>query len=290
MTERRLMLVHAHPDDETIVTGATMAKYAAQGAHVTLVTCTLGEEGEIIPPELAHLASDAEGGLAQHRQGELARACLALGVRDHRLLGGAGYYRDSGMMGAASNDHPDSFWRADVDTAAGQLAEIVREVRPHVLVTYDDNGGYGHPDHIQAHRVTLRAFELAASRSLPGSSWQTQRLYTIAAPASELTASLERLTAAPGPFTPPQKVEDLTPATPDELVTTRIDARPHWAAKALAMRAHATQISVEGELFALSNGIAQEISAVEYFTLLRGPSTRPGPDGYSTDLFDDEPQ
>ena len=158
---RRLLLVHAHPDDESIGTGATMAKYAAEGAQVTLVTCTLGELGEVIPPELAHLAWDADGGLGQHRIGELAVACRALGVSDHRFLGGAGRWRDSGMMGTPTNDWPGCFWQADVDEAARALVGVINEVRPQVMVTYDDNGFYGHPDHIQAHRVAWRAFELA---------------------------------------------------------------------------------------------------------------------------------
>src|SRR5215469_5866938 len=158
---RRLLLVHAHPDDESIGTGATMAKYAAEGAHVTLVTCTLGELGEVIPPELAHLAWDADGGLGQYRIGELAAACQALGVTDHRFLGGAGRWRDSGMMGIPSNDWPGCFWQADVDEAAGELVKVIEQVRPQVMVTYDDNGFYGHPERIQAHRVAWRAFELA---------------------------------------------------------------------------------------------------------------------------------
>ncbi|GAA3722671.1 N-acetyl-1-D-myo-inositol-2-amino-2-deoxy-alpha-D -glucopyranoside deacetylase [Spinactinospora alkalitolerans] len=280
-----MLLVHAHPDDESIVTGATMAKYAAEGAEVTLVTCTLGEEGEIIPPGLAHLAGDREGGLGEHRIGELDKACFTMGVRDHRFLGGPGRYRDSGMMGAPSNDDPACFWRADVEEAAHELAEIIREVRPDVMVSYDDNGGYGHPDHIQAHRVAKRAFTRAAQRTLPGSPWQTRKLYAIAQPRSVLEESVRRLRAEPGPFTPPASIGDIAPGTPDKLVTTRIDATPYWAAKALAMRAHATQISVEGERFALSNDIAQEISAVEYFILLRGPASRPGPDGFEPDLF-----
>jgi len=160
----RLLLVHAHPDDESIGTGATMAKYAAEGAAVTLVTCTLGELGEIIQPELAHLAAGVDGGLGQHRIGELAEACAALGVTDHRFLGGAGRWHDSGMMGTASNDWDNSFWRADVDEAAGQLLRVVREVRPQVMISYDDNGFYGHPDHIQAHRVAWRAFERAGGQ------------------------------------------------------------------------------------------------------------------------------
>ncbi len=115
---RRLLLVHAHPDDESIGTGATMAKYAAEGAGVTLVTCTLGELGEIIPPDLADLASDKRNRLGEHRIGELAAACAALGVSDHRFLGGPGRWHDSGMMGTPSNDWDGAFWRADVGEAS----------------------------------------------------------------------------------------------------------------------------------------------------------------------------
>src|SRR5437588_10636206 len=138
-----------------------MARYAASGAHVTLVTCTLGEEGEIHVPALSGLAADQADQLGGYRITELAAACAALGVRDHRFLGHAGRYRDSGMMGLPTNDHPRAFWRADLDVAAGLLVETIREVRPQVLVTYDPNGFYGHPDHIQAHRVAMRAAELA---------------------------------------------------------------------------------------------------------------------------------
>ncbi|MFD6951958.1 MULTISPECIES: N-acetyl-1-D-myo-inositol-2-amino-2-deoxy-alpha-D-glucopyranoside deacetylase [unclassified Nocardiopsis] len=285
MTDRRLMMVHAHPDDESIVTGATLAKYAAEGAGVTLVTCTLGEEGEVIPPDLAHLASDREDTLGEYRIGELDKACLALGVRDHRFLGGPGRYRDSGMMGAPGNDHPRAFWGADVEEAAARLAEIVREVRPHVLVSYDEHGGYGHPDHVQAHRITRRAFTRAADRSVPGTPWQVRKLYAIAQPVSRIEESIARLNEEAGPFTPPARVSDIARGTPDTAVTTRVDATGHWAAKALAMRSHATQITVEGERFALSNGIAQEIDAVEYFTLLRGPTPRTHRGEYETDLF-----
>src|SRR5215470_4557429 len=127
---RGLLLVHAHPDDESIGTGATIAKYAAEGAGVTLVTCTLGELGEVIPADLAELSSDQDDQLGEHRIGELAAACAALGVTDHRFLGGAGRWRDSGMMGMASNDWSGSFWRADVDEAARELLAIIEEVQP----------------------------------------------------------------------------------------------------------------------------------------------------------------
>src|SRR6266700_4081884 len=178
---RRLLLVHAHPDDESIGTGATMARYAAEGAQVTLVTCTLGELGEIIPPSLSFLAEgDQRGGgrLGQYRIGELNAACAELGVTDHRFLGGPGRWRDSGMMGTAGNDDPRCFWRADVDEAADTLLGVIREVRPQVLVTYDANGFYGHPDHIQAHRVALRAFQRASPYGLA-------RFYATAGPDSD---------------------------------------------------------------------------------------------------------
>ncbi|MEV2274194.1 N-acetyl-1-D-myo-inositol-2-amino-2-deoxy-alpha-D-glucopyranoside deacetylase [Nocardiopsis sp. NPDC049922] len=285
MMDRRLMMVHAHPDDESIVTGATLAKYAAEGAQVTLVTCTLGEEGEIIPDDLAHLAADREDTLGEHRIGELDKACVALGVRDHRFLGGPGRYRDSGMIGAAANDHPRAFWGADVEEAATLLAELIRETRPHVVVGYDENGGYGHPDHIQAHRVMRRACVKAGERTMPGSPWQVRKLYAIAQPVSRIEASIARLAEDSGSLTPPSRVSDIALGTPDSTVTTRVDATDHWAAKTLAMRAHATQITVEGERFALSNGIAQEIDAVEHYTLLMGPSPRTSGGEFETDLF-----
>src|SRR3954452_8803987 len=138
-----MLLVHAHPDDETIGNGATMAKYVAEGAHVTLVTCTLGEEGEILVPELEHLAADKEDGLGAHRIGELADAMKALGVTDHRFLGGPGRWRDSGMMGEPSNDRPDCFWQADPEETVEALVKVMREVRPQVVITYNENGAYG---------------------------------------------------------------------------------------------------------------------------------------------------
>ena len=179
-TAPRLLLVHAHPDDETIGSGATMAKYVAQGAQVTLVTCTLGEEGEILVSDLAHLASDKTDGLGSHRFIELGNAMAELSVSDWRLLGGAGKYRDSGMIGTPPNERLDNFWRSDLLEAAKHLVEIIREVKPQVLVTYDDFGGYGHPDHIQAHRVAHYARELAAAKSFApelGEPWLIEKHY-----------------------------------------------------------------------------------------------------------------
>ncbi|GGK62696.1 1D-myo-inositol 2-acetamido-2-deoxy-alpha-D-glucopyranoside deacetylase [Sphaerisporangium melleum] len=279
--DRRILFVHAHPDDESIGTGATMAKYAAEGAHVCLVTCTLGEEGEVIPPELRHLAADRDDRLGEHRIGELARACAALGVRDHRFLGGAGRWRDSGMMGAPTNDDPACFWQADVDLAAAELVGIVREVRPQVIVTYDDNGFYGHPDHIQAHRVAWRAFEKAADPAFgEGEPWTPSRFYATAMPLSELARSLDA-----GPFKRVNSVADLGFGVPDEQVTTRVDATAQIEAKTAALRAHRTQISVAGGHFALSNDIGQPVHGVEYYTRLAGEPGPVGEDGRETGLF-----
>ena len=278
-----MLLVHAHPDDETIGTGATMARYAAEGAHVTLVTCTLGEEGEILVPELAHLASDKEDGLGTHRIGELAAACAALGVTDHRFLGGPGRWRDSGMMGTPQNDRPDCFWQADLDEATRALVAIVREVRPQVVVTYDDNGGYGHPDHIQAHRVTVAAVRAASDPAYApetGEPWTVVKLYYGALPKSVLQAGIDHLKAAGQTnFFGVDSADDLPFGTPDELVTTAIDARAQLPAKLAAMRAHATQISVDGPFFALSDNVGHEAMGVEYFVLAGEAAER------ETDLF-----
>ncbi len=207
-----------------------MARYSAEGARVTLVTCTLGEMGEIIPPSLAQLTPEQ---LGQHRIGELKAACDELGVRDHRFLGGPGRWRDSGMMGTAANEDPRCFWRADVAEAAALLAEVIDEVAPRAIVTYDANGYYGHPDHIQAHRVAWRAYQLACDPARTS-------FYATAAPQHAA-------------------------------VTTRIDVRRYLSAKFAAMRAHATQITVSEPYFALSDNVRQEVFPIECYTLLAGP-------------------
>jgi N-acetyl-1-D-myo-inositol-2-amino-2-deoxy-alpha-D-glucopyranoside deacetylase len=280
-----VLFVHAHPDDESIETGATMAKYAAQGARVTLVTCTLGEMGEVIPAELAHLAADADGGLGQHRIGELTAACAALGVTDHRFLGGAGRWRDSGMMGTPANDEPGCFWRADVDEAARELAAIITEVRPQVLVTYDARGFYGHPDHIQAHRVSWRAFELAGG--VVSKFYATAIPRSVLAEAMALLAGDDRSGQAGGvDFSRVHSLDELPFGTDDEYVSTQIDATDYLDAKIAAMRAHATQIAVDSPFFALSDMVGRKALGVEYFTLLAGPGgAGDGAGGREADLF-----
>jgi N-acetyl-1-D-myo-inositol-2-amino-2-deoxy-alpha-D-glucopyranoside deacetylase len=288
--ERRLVLVHAHPDDETINNGATMAAYAAAGVHVTLVTATLGEEGEILVPDLEHLAAHREDALGEHRVGELAEAMKCLGVSDHRFLGGPGRYRDSGMMDAPTNAHPACFWQADVDTAAAELVAVLREVRPQVLVTYDEIGGYGHPDHIQAHRVAMRGVELAADAAFRpdlGPPWEVAKVYWNAIPKSFLQRGIDALRAAGEVgFFGAESADDLPFAVPDELITTVVDAPDFIEAKVAAMRAFPTQIAVDGPFFALSDNMGMQIWGTECYRLVRGPLGVPeGAEGPETDLF-----
>jgi N-acetyl-1-D-myo-inositol-2-amino-2-deoxy-alpha-D-glucopyranoside deacetylase len=296
--DQRMLLVHAHPDDESIQNGATMAKYVAQGTQVTLVTCTLGEEGEVLVPELEHIASDKEDRLGEHRINELSQAMKELGVTDHRLLGGAGRYRDSGMVwheeghAVAGEDVKDgTFWRADLREAADHLVEVIREVRPQVLVTYDEFGGYGHPDHIQAHRVSTYAAALAAVPSYRedlGPAWDIAKIYWSAMSESRMREGLRRLRET-GDDT---AFEGLDPegdlgrfVTPDRLLSAVIEAGDFVEAKMAAMRAHATQITVDGPFFALSNNLGSWVWGTEFYRLAKGRLGPTNDQGLETDLF-----
>ncbi len=296
--DQRMLLVHAHPDDESIGQGATMAKYAARGTQVTLVTCTLGEEGEVLVPELEHLASHREDGLGPHRVTELANAMKELGVTDHRLLGGEGKYRDSGMVWhedghaiAGEEVKEGTFWRADLLEAATHLVEIIREVRPQVLVTYDEFGGYGHPDHIQAHRVAMYAASLAAARSFRpelGPAWDIAKIYWGAMPESWMREGLRKLRETGDTTT----FEGMDPegdlgrwVTPDEYLDAMVDGNDFVDAKIAAMKAHQTQITVDGPFFALSNNLGNQVWGNEFFRLAKGEKGPTNENGLETDLF-----
>ena len=284
---RRMLVVHAHPDDETIGTGATMAKYAASGAHVTLVTCTLGEEGEVLVPELSHLAADSEDSLGQHRITELSDAMAILGVTDFRFLGAPGKYRDSGMMGVPSNQREDCFWKADLLSAATDLCAIIREVRPQVVITYDDFGGYGHPDHIQAHRVTHYAIALAESASFRtdlGPAWSPSKVYWTAFPKSRMVQGIEKLREAGDTSEFALMDPDNLPFVCDDaLITTVIDGSEFTEAKYQALAAHKTQVTADSGFFALSNNLGFEIFGEEHYRLARGNGPHAG--SVETDLF-----
>lgn len=282
-----MLLVHAHPDDETIVTGATMAAAAAAGTRVVLVTCTRGELGEVIPPELGHLevgralrlpnepvaddagllpmdAASPGAGLALERERELGEALAALGVAEHIWLGqgvtapegGPTVFRDSGMQwgqdGRATTANtvlPGSFSRAPLEETAELLARAIRSLRPDVVVSYAADGGYGHPDHVRAHELTVAALRLAASagRSSEGP----------AAAASVVTGW-----KVPGVFA----IVSDRPERPLQDGVPRLAVAGDLAAKTAAMRAHRTQITVDGDRFALSDNVWRDINAVEEFT------------------------
>ena len=295
--EQRLLLVHAHPDDESIMQGATMAKYAVEGRGVTLVTCTAGEMGEILVPELEHLAADKEDGLGEQRRGELDDAMAALGVTDHRFLGGFGTYRDSGMQWhadghaiAADDIHENAFWRADLTEAADHLVRVIREVRPQVLVTYDEFGNYGHPDHIQAHRVAMYASLLAGAESYKrelGKAWTIAKIYWGAMSEARMRASLRAIRAA-GDETTFEGMDPEGPmpfTTPDDQLSAKVEADGYIDRKMAALAAHRTQITLDGPFFALSNNQGNSIWGTEHFRLVKGEQGPVGEDGLESDLF-----
>jgi LmbE family N-acetylglucosaminyl deacetylase len=229
MAERplTLMAVHAHPDDEAIGTGGILARYADEGVRTVLVTCTNGELGDapggIKPEDPAH----EESVVVPLRRQELEASCQVLGVSHLELLG----YHDSGMEGWPENEAPDSFWRTPVDVAAEKLADLMRTYQPQVVVTYDENGFYGHPDHIQANRITLAAL---GKCSIPS------KLYYTAVPRSAL-ASFGQILADAGIESPITTEENPDFGTPDELITTTIDCTAVAGRKFASLAAHASQ-------------------------------------------------
>lgn len=259
-----LMAVHAHPDDESIGTGGVLARYADEGLRTVLVTCTGGEVGEIAHPDLA-----SQHNLGEVRRRELEAACRILGVSQLHLLG----YRDSGMAGTTDNEHPASFHQAPLDEAVGRLVRLIRAERPQVLVTYDENGFYGHPDHIRANRISVAGCEAAADPDRypeVGEPWQISKLYYTAVARSTLGSFAQRLREA-GIRPPLEELEASQPdfGTPDELVTTVVDTSREVARKRSALLAHATQMGPE-EFFAyLPEQLFYELFGRETFQLVR---------------------
>ena len=263
-----LLFVHAHPDDETLTTGITMTRYARNGYPVHVLTCTLGEEGEVVPPGLLHLDVHHDDALGPHRREELRGAMAALGVT-HEVLGeGEGRlsaYRDSGMAGLGVPPGPDTFAAADLQVAAGLVAAVIRRVRPAVVVTYDAHGGYLHPDHVQTHRVTC-----AAVASLPAD--ERPLLYAVLTPSSwarEDRVWLADHLPAESTWTLPDPDGPYPPSVvADELVTHEVVEPSLVPLQAQALRSHATQLTVDGEIYALSNDVAARLSGREGFALL----------------------
>lgn len=276
-----LLAVHAHPDDEAIGTGGVLARYAAEGVEVALVCATRGENGEIVDPSLD--PEVALPRLGEIREGELRQACAALGVSSLHFLG----YRDSGMAGTPENSHPQALVQADPGEAARRLIRLIRQLRPQVVITYNENGGYGHPDHIAVHRITVAAYEDAGNPSyhtedeLP--PWQPAKLYYTAFPRSRLLQMRELLRAAgqESPFEDSEMdMEQMT--TADELVTTHIDVRGYLPQKMQALRCHRTQLAPDSFFFQLPEEMSRLAMGYEHFVLSRSTASSPAPED---DLF-----
>jgi N-acetyl-1-D-myo-inositol-2-amino-2-deoxy-alpha-D-glucopyranoside deacetylase len=286
----RLLFVHAHPDDETLTTGATIAHYAARGARVHVVTCTLGEEGEVVGGRWSLLAVDHADQLGGYRIGELAAALRALGAGNPTFLGGAGRWRDSGMVGTPAR-HQQRFVDADERETVGALVAIIRELRPHVVVTYDPQGGYGHPDHVHTHVVATAAVAAAGTGDYPGRPWSVPKFYWTVTAVSALRAGRRALGPADlpvGSVLPPDGGYDLTAlGYPDDEIDAVIDAPETVAAKVAALRAHATQVSVgpTGRACALSNNLALPILGSEHYILASGTTGQRDERGFETDLL-----
>ncbi|WP_127782257.1 N-acetyl-1-D-myo-inositol-2-amino-2-deoxy-alpha-D-glucopyranoside deacetylase [Rhodococcus sp. X156] len=283
----RLLLVHAHPDDETLTTGGTIAHYAARGVEVTVLTCTLGEEGEVIGARWAGLVAGEADQLGGYRISELSRALHALGVGGPHFLGGAGRWRDSGMVGTPSAENPRAFVHAGL-AGAHAMTEVIRRVRPHVVVTYDPHGSYGHPDHVQVHRLTTDALDHAADPAMfadAGPAWEVPKVYWTVVEHRALTAGIAGMTDLPQGWRLPEPGE--LPSVSDADVDAVIDVHAVRQAKLAAMRAHATQVTVapSGTELALSNNIAQPVLLAEHYVRVRGEAGELGPDGREHDLF-----
>ncbi|CPR09417.1 N-Acetyl-1-D-myo-Inosityl-2-amino-2-deoxy-alpha-D-glucopyranoside deacetylase MshB [Mycobacterium bohemicum DSM 44277] len=288
----RLLFVHAHPDDESLSNGATIAHYTARGAQVSVVTCTLGEEGEVIGDRWANLAVDRADQLGGYRIGELTAALSALGVGEPVYLGGAGRWRDSGMAGTPPRRR-QRFIDADEPEAVGALVAIIRDQRPHVVVTYDPNGGYGHPDHVHAHAVTTAAVAAAGPATgpadYPGEPWAVPKFYWTVFAQKAFAAAL----AALNPedllkewAVPPEEGFDFGYADADIDAVIEPDPRAQ-AAKAAALAAHATQVVVgpTGRACALSNNMALPIVGPEHYVLAAGTAGERDERGWETDLL-----
>jgi N-acetyl-1-D-myo-inositol-2-amino-2-deoxy-alpha-D-glucopyranoside deacetylase len=272
----RLLFVHAHPDDESLATGATIAHYAARGAHVRVVTCTLGEEGEVIGDRYALLGVDHADQLGGYRIHELTKALNALGVAEPIFLGGAGRWRDSGMAGTPPR-HRHRFVDAG-DAAVEQLATLIDGMRPHVVVTYDPQGGYGHPDHVHTHDVTTAA--------VAASDWTVPKFYWTVTAISAVRAALANLTDVPASWARADPGE-LGFGYPDDEIDAVVQAGEYVGAKAAALAAHATQVTVapDRRSCALSNNLMLPILGDEFYVLAAGSAGERDARGWETDLL-----
>ncbi len=267
----RLLFVHAHPDDESLATGITIAHYAARGHDVEVLTATLGEEGEVIPVELAHLTQDPDGGLGPFRRGELQAAMARLGARHFWLTAGTDsqarpLWRDSGMAGMPSAHHPRAFAAADVDAAAGEVAAYLLDRRPDVVVTYDRQGGYGHPDHIQTRRVVEAALARLPEPDRP------PRFFEILTPRSWAVADrawlAENVPPGSGVLVPTESDPYAVSVVDDDVVSHVVIDEAARERQEGALGAHRTQVVVHDRWYELSNSVASRLPGREAYARL----------------------
>ncbi|WP_199255343.1 N-acetyl-1-D-myo-inositol-2-amino-2-deoxy-alpha-D-glucopyranoside deacetylase [Mycolicibacterium mengxianglii] len=283
----RLLFVHAHPDDESLNNGATIAHYAARGARVDVVTCTLGEEGEVIGEQWAQLAATHADQLGGFRISELRSALHHMGVDGPIFLGGAGRWRDSGMAGTEPNPRHERFVDADEREAVGALVAVLRDLRPHVVITYDPNGGYGHPDHIRAHQVTTAAVAASGGQDYPGRPWVVPKFYWTVTASSAYDAAIAQL--EPADLLPHWRLDpdESELGYADDRITAVVDATAAVPAKVAALQSHSTQVVVgpTGRACALSNDLALPILGQEHYMLISGSAGSRDSRGWETDLL-----
>lgn len=261
-----LVCFHAHPDDEAIGTGGVMAKAARDGHRVVLVTATRGELGEVADGFLAE-----DEALGQRREAELAAACEILGVARLEFLD----YHDSGMMGTPHNDHDHAFWQADVEEAAQRLAAILQEESADVLTMYDENGVYGHPDHIKVWQVGVRAAEIAGVKkvyegTINRTAWR-RRIEERGGPSRTIENVDGVDTLVEADDDQPRTIE--TPlGVEEEFLTTSVDVREFVDIKKAAMRAHASQITEDSFFLKMDDDLFREAFGTEWFTLRGAPA------------------
>ncbi|CAN5203131.1 mycothiol conjugate amidase Mca [soil metagenome] len=276
-----LLAVHAHPDDEVIATGGVLADAASRGLRAKVVTCTDGRRGEIVGAGMD--PEEIRPRLTEVRAAELADALAALGIGEHAWLG----YHDSGMMGVDGNFDPQCFWQADLHQVVGRLVAIIRDFQPSVVVTYDAFGGYGHPDHIQAHRATLMAVEAARMRVLypeAGPAWETPKLYFSSFPKSAIAQANQMFidNDLPSPFGDVVDPDQIPMGTADALITTTVDVSAHLEAKRAALRAHVSQIAPESFFLNVPDDMTMAFYGTEWFIRRHSAVDAPTPEG---DLF-----
>jgi LmbE family N-acetylglucosaminyl deacetylase len=261
MKPQSILALFAHPDDEAFGTGGALAHYVAKGVNVTLVCATRGEVGEISDPTLA-----TPDTLGQVREGELRCAAESMGIQDVIFLG----YRDSGMVGTSQNSDPRAYINIPAERVIRQLIQIIRNFKPQIIVTFEPNGGYGHPDHLAIHKHTVAAYHEAADPTIYpelGPAWQTSRLFYTAIPKSFFYTMREQMTSLGLDTSQLASLEESGAGWPDDQVDVCLDVSTTVQAKWEALNCHRTQFGPENLFRRLPEENVKAMMSYEYFAL-----------------------